>query len=117
MQHKTRPHSYAEADDRAQVRMAVAYLVGTRGGGLVIALALFVAMETGWLDRFQSALDRANLPSLPSLPDATVQDVFRGVADKVMNTQDSTSSLWQHGSAQVGRFQKGSHPGGADRRD
>ena len=121
MERGSRRQSYTQWDDqRSQARMGVAYLVGTLGVGIVIALALFLAMKTDSMERVQTALHGVglpSLPSLPSLPQTDVEDVFQGLTHQVRKTGESATTLWQRGSVDVGQVNRGSHPGGAGRRD
>ncbi len=113
----TQRQSYTGRNDpRLQVRMGIAFLVGTVGVGIVIALALVVAMKTGSMERLQTALHEIKVPSLPSLPETNVENLVEGVARGVKSTERSTENLWERGSAGVS-INRGAQPDGTNRKD
>jgi hypothetical protein len=93
----TRPRR--ENDEAERARQAVAYLAGTVGVAIVLAILLFVAHRQGWLDDVQAALRRIELPGLPSAPGATARDALPLLTDNIRNVEQSTTTLWQQGNA------------------
>ena len=107
-------HAHAQWQQRSPARLATEFLVGTLGVVIAIAAALFLMVQNGWMESVQSALSHTRVPSLPSLPETNINDVFQGIADNVGRTHASTTTLWQSGGASLYR---GVPPGGPGRKD
>src|SRR5271169_1283641 len=88
------PASNRRRNDReGKARMGIAYLIGTLGMGIVIAICLILS-NAGWLDGVQSRLHHAE-SHLPHALQSRAQDLLDTVIGKAANIGQSTTTLLQ----------------------
>jgi hypothetical protein len=91
-------HTRWEKPRVGPVHQAIAYLIGTVGVAIALAVAITMAERFGWLDHIRTALRHVELPGLPSLPHADLPEQLPGFAENGRNIERSTTTLWQRGS-------------------
>jgi len=84
-----------------------AYLIGTVGAWIIIAVAAVVAVKAGWVERARTALHHVDLPDFPSSPGNSVSAVVEHIEDHLKNQQSGTVTLWERGREKLRSPQAG----------